>query len=333
MVGSWNHFDFWPIWSTFNEGYTVNAVAVGFHTQKHHPFRIFPAYTMHTRIESTMIISLWAMEPNSGSSFSLKLWQQSSTFLPRSIPFIAVSPSMFTGLPGRMWWRTYSWLAENLHQFDIGKDGIFHGRCRRNFYGFLLSTVFLEYFHVYQPTVGWFGVAFFVQTTSRRPQAFTIGRVALPHDIHIYNLTNTQCVQKISEEPDYAKHWFLDSLVAGLFDWGVIDLFDFNRFGWLVGWFDGWIDWMDYKLTTDLLIKWLTEGGKERKIKQALMGEASQLVFQSFFFVKSSGSKTTSQTQTASSLPIEKTNPFGFLPCICSFGSIWKISVQQLHVD
>lgn len=158
MVGSWNHFDFWPIWSTFNEGYTVNAVAVGFHTQKHHPFRIFPAYTMHTRIESTMIISLWAMEPNSGSSFSLKLWQQSSTFLPRSIPFIAVSPSMFTGLPGRMWWRTYSWLAENLHQFDIGKYRIFHGRCRRNFYGFLLSTVFLEYFHVYQPTVGWFGV-------------------------------------------------------------------------------------------------------------------------------------------------------------------------------
>lgn len=42
MVGSWNHFNFWPIWSTFNEGYTVNAAAMGFHT---HLSGIYHAYT------------------------------------------------------------------------------------------------------------------------------------------------------------------------------------------------------------------------------------------------------------------------------------------------
>ena len=114
--------------------------------------------------------------------------------------------------------------------------------------------IYIYILYIYQPMI-WFGglvVCFFVQTTKSDHQ-FTIGRVALPHD-------SAQCVQKISEEPHYAKHWFADSLVDWLFDWWMMDLiwfdliwFDLIWFGlvwfglvWLIEWI------INYKLMTHL---------------------------------------------------------------------------------
>ncbi len=116
---------------------TTSCRSRGFHTNS-----TILAYTMHTRIIYDHQSLGYETQPKrlDGS--------------PRSTPFIAVSPSMFTGLAAGS--RNIQLIAENMHPFDP--------ITMANVAGFLLSTVFLDhifiYIYIYQPMI-WFGGLFF----------------------------------------------------------------------------------------------------------------------------------------------------------------------------